>query len=75
MDGKRGIAGNWGEGWLGFYGKDAEFTIELSQATDIHHLFVGCGICPNDWVLIPENVEVSVSTDGKTFTEAVKAYF
>lgn len=75
MDGKRGIAGNWGEGWLGFYGKDAEFTIELSQATDIHHLFVGCGICPNDWVLIPENVEVSVSTDGKTFTEAVKAHF
>ncbi len=75
MDGKKGIAGNWGEGWLGFYGNDAEFTIELSQATDIHHLFVGCGICPNDWVLIPEDVEVSVSTDGQTFTETVKAYF
>lgn len=75
MDGKKGIAGNWGEGWLGFYGNDAEFTIELSQATDIHHLFVGCGICPNDWVLIPENVEVSVSTDGQAFTETVKAHF
>lgn len=75
MDGKKGIAGNWGEGWLGFYGKDAEFTIELSQATDIHHLFIGCGICPNDWVLIPRGIQVSVSTDGQTFTDAVRASF
>ena len=75
MDGKKGIAGNWGESWIGFYGNDTEFTIELSQTKDIHHLFIGCGICPNDWVLIPEKVEVSVSTDGKTFTEAVKAEF
>lgn len=75
MDGNKGIAGNWGEGWLGFYGNDAEFTIELTEATDIHHLFVGCGICPNDWVLLPKDVLVSVSTDGQTFTEAVKAHF
>ena len=75
MDGKKGIAGNWGEGWLGFYGNGTEFTIELSQATDVHHLFVGCGICPNDWVLIPAGVQVAVSTDGQNFTDFVKADF
>jgi hexosaminidase len=75
MDGKKGIAGNWGEGWLGFYGNGAEFTIELSQATDIHHLYVGCGICPNDWVLLPKGVHVAVSTDGQNFTDFVKAEF
>ncbi len=75
MDGRKGIAGNWGEGWLGFNGEGAEFTIELTQATDIHHLFVGCGICPNDWVLLPKGVYVSVSTDGHNFTDFVKADF
>ena len=75
MDGKKGIAGNWGEGWLGFYGKGAEFTIELSQATDVHHLYVGCGICPNDWVLLPRGVQVAVSKDGKKFTDFVRAEF
>ena len=75
MDGRKGIAGNWSEGWLGFNGEDAEFTIELSRATDVHHLYVGCGICPNDWVLVPVDVQVAVSTDGQNFTEFVKACF
>ena len=75
MDGRKGIAGNWGEGWLGFNGEGSEFTIELSQATDIHYLYVGCGICPNDWVLIPASVNVAVSVDGQNFTDFVKADF
>ncbi|MBR6774567.1 MAG: chitobiase/beta-hexosaminidase C-terminal domain-containing protein [Bacteroidales bacterium] len=69
MDNKVGIAGNWGENWLGFYGVDAEFTIELSQPKDINKLYVGYGICPNDWVLMPKAIKVSVSADGVTFTE------
>ena len=75
MDGRKGIAGNWGEGWLGFNGEGTEFTIELSQATDIHYLYVGCGICPNDWVLLPAGVSVAVSTDGQNFTDFVDAEF
>lgn len=73
MDNKYGIAGNWGEGWLGFYGKDAEFVIELSQATDINKLYVGYGIQPNDWVLMPKSITVSTSVDGVNFTEEVRA--
>ena len=70
MDNKIGIVGNWGEDWLGFYGVDTEFIVELSQAKDINKLYIGYGICPNDWVLKPKNIMVSVSTDGKTYTEA-----
>ena len=73
MDARRGVAGNWGEDWLGFYGKDAEFTIELSMPTDIDKLFIGYGVQPNDWVLMPKGIKVSVSTDGVTFTEPVIA--
>ena len=73
MDAKTGVVGNWGENWIGFYGEDAEFIIELSQLTDIEKLFVGYAICPNEWVLMPKDIFVSTSTDGETYTEQVRA--
>lgn len=73
MDNKVGVVGNWSENWLGFHGKDAEFTIELSKPTDIEKLFIGYAICPNEWVLMPVGIHVSTSVDGETFTEEVKA--
>jgi hypothetical protein len=73
MDARKGVAGNWGEDWLGFNGQDAEFTIELSMPTDINKLFIGYGVQPNDWVLMPKGIKVSVSTDGVTFTNPVIA--
>ena len=75
MDARKGVAGNWGEDWLGFNGQDAEFTIELSMPTDINKLFIGYGVQPNDWVLMPKGIKVSVSTDGVNFTNPVIADF
>ena len=75
MDARKGVAGNWGEDWLGFNGQDAEFTIELSMPTDINKLFIGYGVQPNDWVLMPKGIKVSVSTDGVTYTNPVIADF
>lgn len=75
MDARNGVAGNWGEDWLGFNGEDAEFTIELSMPTDINKLYVGYGVQPNDWVLMPKSIKVSVSTDGVTFSEPINAEF
>ena len=75
MNNKHGVVGNWGEEWIGFYGKDAEFTIELSQVKDIKQLYVGCGISHNDWVLMPKRILVSVSSDGKTFSDEVRGEF
>jgi hypothetical protein len=73
MDARKGVAGNWSEDWLGFNGQDAEFTIELSMPTDINKLFIGYGVQPNDWVLMPKGIKVSVSTDGVTYTNPVIA--
>ena len=75
MDARKGVAGNWGEDWLGFNGQDAEFTIELSMPTDINKLFIGYGVQPNDWVLMPKGIKVSVSTDGVAYTNPVIADF
>ena len=75
MDNKAGVAGNWEENWLGFFGKDAEFVIELSRPTDIDDMYVGYAICPNDWVLKPKNIMVSTSVDGVNFTEESRAEF
>lgn len=73
MDSKKGVVGNWSEDWIGFYGKDAEFTIELSKPTDINKLFVGYAINPNEWVLMPKEISIATSNDGENFTEFVKA--
>ncbi len=73
MDARKGVVGNWGEDWLGFYGNDADFTIELSMPTDIEKLYIGYGIQPNDWVLMPKSIKVSVSTDGVTFSDPINA--
>ena len=73
MDARKGVAGNWSEDWLGFNGQDAEFTIELSMPTDINKLFIGYGVQPNDWVLMPKGIKVSVSTDDVTYTNPVIA--
>lgn len=75
MDGKKGVAGNWSEHWLGFFGDDADFTIELSRPLDMDYVFVGFGAASNDWVLAPKSVWVSVSQDGEIFTAPARVEF
>ena len=75
MDGKKGVAGNWSEHWLGFYGDDVDLTIELTRPLDMKYVYVGFGASSNDWVLAPKNVMVSVSQDGKIFSEPVRVEF
>lgn len=75
MDGKKGVAGNWQEHWLGFYGDDAELTIELNRPLDMKYVFVGIGVSSNDWVLAPKDIKVSVSQDGKNFSEPVRVEY
>ena len=75
MDGKKGVAGNWSEHWLGFYSDDADLTIELTRPLDVKMLYVGFGASSNDWVLAPKSVKVSVSQDGKVFTAPVRVEY
>lgn len=57
-DGKRGVAGNWNDGWAGWQGID---TLNMTISTSCKHIAsVSIGSChaPDDWVLMPEKVEV-----------------
>ena len=67
MDGKKGLAGDWDNDWLGFEGVNMEATIELAVPTNISTVKVGLCHEPNDWVVWPKCVWVCFSTDGTEF--------
>ncbi|MBR7023312.1 MAG: chitobiase/beta-hexosaminidase C-terminal domain-containing protein, partial [Bacteroidales bacterium] len=69
MDGKKGVAGDYYNDWLGFEGVDMDATIELAVPTDISTVKVGFCHEPNDWVVWPKAVWVSFSKDGKEFMD------
>lgn len=60
----------FGESWVGWEGQDASFIVDLGEEKEIasieadflHHL--------GSWILLPKSVTYSVSTDGKTYTQA-----
>ena len=69
MDGKKGVAGDYYNDWLGFEGVDMEATIELDVPTVIHSVRVGLCHEPQNWVVCPKAVWVSFSTDGNHFSD------
>jgi hexosaminidase len=69
MDGKKGVAGDYYNDWLGFNGDNMEATIELNKPLVINVVKVGVCHEPNDWVMWPKAVWVSFSEDGTNFTE------
>ena len=69
MDGKKGVAGDYYNDWLGFNGDNMEATIELDKPLDINVVKVGVCHEPNNWVMWPKAVWVSFSENGTDFTE------
>lgn len=54
-------------GWLGFRGVDLEATIDLGKPTPIRKVAVRCLRELRSGIVLPRQLEVSVSDDGKTF--------
>ena len=69
MDGRKGVAGDYYNDWLGFNGDNMEAVIELTKSMDISVVKVGVCHEPNDWVMWPKAVWVSFSENGTNFTE------
>ena len=68
-DGHLGIAGNYGEGWTGFSGRDSiDLTVELAEASTLDQVTIGFCQSANDWVLGPDSVEVQWSRNGRTYS-------
>lgn len=57
------------EGWVGWEGKDAEFTLDLGRETSLRAITSDYLHQLGAWVLLPKSVKYEVSTDGKNFKE------
>ena len=68
-DGRLGIAGNYGESWTGFVGRDSiDFNIVLDNPTTLDVVTAGFCHSANDWVVRPLSVSVQWSVDGKKYS-------
>lgn len=57
-DGKRGVAGNWREGWNGWEGvKMLEMEVTI-QKREVNSINISFGHSPDGWVLAPEKVQI-----------------
>ncbi len=54
-------------GWQGFEGTGLEAVIEFPSETSISSITAHFLYSPNDWLFLPEKVEILVSADGKNF--------
>ncbi|MCR4828154.1 MAG: hypothetical protein K5864_01685 [Bacteroidales bacterium] len=64
-DGRRAVAGDYSDGWLGFNGTDTlDLTLLLDTPCHVNTVVVSTCHAPGDWVLAPLSVEVRYSVDG-----------
>lgn len=70
-NGVKGEAGNL-DTWVGFEGKNLDATIDLGQVMDLHKVSFAFLRAKSSWIMLPREVEVLVSSDGKKFTSAKK---
>ena len=72
-----GLLGDTGFGtgrWLGFCENDLEAVIDLKQNTNVSNVSFNTCVDKNSWIFDARDIEVSVSSDGKTFnTVATKS--
>ncbi len=68
-DGKRGST-NYYVLWQGWEGQDLEAVVDLGKITDFNYVSAEFLQDLNSWIFYPEKVVISVSADGKVFTEA-----
>ncbi|MBA4851110.1 family 20 glycosylhydrolase [Emticicia sp. BO119] len=58
--------------WVGFEGKDLDITIDLGQSMTINKVSFAFKGASDSWIMLPTEVEVFTSNDGKSFTSAKK---
>lgn len=56
--------------WLGFHGNDADILIDLGKETEILNINIGFLFNPGNWIFLPTEVEITLSTDGINFQPA-----
>lgn len=70
FDGRRGVAGDYQEGWIGFSGKDSIlFAVTLQSPFPTTTFETGFCHHANDWVLMPQNIEIQWSCDSLAWSD------
>ncbi|SKB90058.1 hexosaminidase [Soonwooa buanensis] len=72
VDGVLGNTKNYGKNWLGFNGTDVVATIDFDDEAEFSNLKFNTLDRQGSWIYLPKSVTISVSNDGKTFTEIKK---
>ena len=68
--------GNYRSGrYLGFYGENADVTIDLQAEKEISSAFISTYLVPGDYIFGLKGIEVYTSMDGKDFTKVVSKDF
>jgi hexosaminidase len=68
LDGIKG-SNNFADGrWQGYQGQDVDIEIDLKKITPVQSISLDCMQNSYSWILLPSNVTVYSSTDGKNFT-------
>ena len=67
IDGVRGTLDHADGAWQGFEGVDLVARIDLGEAARIRNVTVSFLQNEPAWIFLPKDVEISVSSDGKTF--------
>ncbi|WP_081768601.1 glycoside hydrolase family 20 protein [Hymenobacter swuensis] len=73
VDGQKGSTNHADGQWLGFYGTDLVATLDLQKATEINTVTSTFLRAAGSGILLPTNVEVAVSEDGKTYRTVYSA--
>jgi hexosaminidase len=73
VDGLKGSRSHTDGRWLGFLGSDLVATLDLKKATEINSVRSTFLQKPEDKILLPTTLEVSVSTDGRTYKTVYSA--
>ncbi len=61
---------NWRKGnWQGYQKKDMDVTIDLTKVKKIHQVKINFLQDTKSWIIMPKQVEIAISKDGKNFTE------
>lgn len=73
VDGKLGSLDFRDGGWQGFWGEDAECTIDFKEQQDsLQSVSVNFYQYNNSWIFIPKEMKISTSLDGKVWEEWAK---
>jgi hexosaminidase len=69
LDGVRGTNDFRDANWQGYDGTDFDAVIDLGNEIEINKVIPRFILASNSWIFLPVKVTVSVSADGKNFTE------